>query len=459
MTRGQAVRSIAPGLAGALLLLVAWAPPAGAVALPPGGVALPPGGAALPVGGAALPAGAVALPPGAVSPLASGARTAAQLQGAGARPAGCAAPTGPRVAHCYLTSQPAPVVAAARPRGCPARAQDGWAPCNLRSAYKITRLADIRGRGQTIAVVDAYNDPHASSDLDKYRSRFGLPACTAAGGCFRKVNQRGLKGGYPAGNMGWGQEISVDLDMVSAICPRCRILLVEADSNHFSSLFTAERRAIKLGAHVVSNSWGTGEFSGETSYDRVLDRPGLAITDSSGDGAYQGGVQYPSASPFVTSVGGTMLMPAANKRGWTEKTWVTPGSPPTQGSGSGCSAYEAKPAWQTDAGCARRTIVDVSAVAANVLGYDTFEIGGGGWYFFFGTSVSSPITAGMYGLAANAAAQTIAPAARAYAHREDLFDVTRGLATGICSPLYLCKAVKGYDGPTGLGTPKGAGAF
>ncbi len=445
MTRGQVVRSIAPGLAGALLLLAMWIPSAGA--------------AALPARAAALPAGAAAAPARAASPSALGARTAAQLRGAGARPAGCAAPAGPRVAHCYLASQPAPVAAAARARGCPARAQDGWAPCNLRGAYKITRLADTRGRGQTIAVVDAYNDPHAASDLAAYRSRFGLPACTAASGCFKKVNERGVQGAYPPGNMGWGQEISVDLDMVSAICPRCRILLVEADSNHFGSLFTAERRAIKLGAHVVSDSWGTGEFSGETGYDRVLHRRGLAVTDSSGDGAYQGGVQYPSASPFVTSVGGTTLMPAANKRGWTEKTWVTPGSPPTQGAGSGCSAYEAKPAWQTDTGCARRTIADVSAVAANVLGYDTFEIGGGGWYFFFGTSVSSPIMAGMYGLAANAAAQTAAPAARAYAHREDLFDVTRGLPTGICSPVYLCKAVKGYDGPTGLGTPKGAGAF
>lgn len=449
MTRGQAARRILPGLAAAILL------PASVL---PGAAAWPAGATARPASGPPVPAGRASLQAGRTS-LRAGARTAAQLQGAGALPAGCAAPAGPRIARCYLAAQPAPAAAAARPAGCPVHAQDGWSPCNLRGAYKISRLAATRGRGQTIAVVDAYNDPHAASDLARYRSHFGLPACTAASGCFRKVNQRGVKGDYPAGNMGWGQEISIDLDMVSAICPRCRILLVEAGSNRFGSLFAAEREAMRLGAHVVSNSWGTGEFSGETGYDRTLDRRGVAITDSSGDGAYQGGVQYPSASPFVTSAGGTMLMPAASKRGWTEKTWVTPGSPPVQGSGSGCSAYEAKPAWQTDKGCARRTTADVSAVAADVLGYDTYEIGGGGWYFFFGTSVSSPVIAGIYGLAANAAAQRVAPAARAYARRRDFFDITRGLATGICSPRYLCRAGKGYDGPTGLGTPKGAGAF
>ncbi len=387
-------------------------------------------------------------------------RTVAQMRGAGAQPAGCAARTGPRVAHCYLAVQRASARAAAELGAtCAVSEQAGYSPCNLRSAYKLTSLATTHGKGQTVAVVDAYDDPDAESDLATYRSNFGLPPCTTANGCFTKVNQDGVQGDYPAGDMGWGQEISLDLDMVSAICPKCHILLVEANSSGFGDLFTAEQEAITLGAHVVSNSWGTGEFSGETGYDSTLDTPGVAITFSSGDGAYQGGVQYPSASPYVTSVGGTILTPAPTSRGWSEQTWVTAGSPPTQGSGSGCSAYEAKPAWQTDTGCANRTTADVSAVAANVLGYDSYESGGGGWYYFSGTSVSSPITAGVYGLAGNASVQTSAPAALAYAHPGSLFDITKGLATGTCTPSYLCKARKGYDGPTGLGTPKGIGAY
>jgi subtilase family serine protease len=155
-----------------------------------------------------------------------------------------------------------------------------------------------------------------------------------------------------------------------------------------------------------------------------------------------------------------MLTPATNARGWTEKTWVTAGSnPPTQGSGSGCSASEAKPAWQADSGCSNRTTADVSAVAANVIGYDSYENGGGGWYYFFGTSVSSPLAAGVYGLAGNASSQTIAPASLAYANPTHLFDITSGKATGTCSVPYLCKAGKGYDGPTGMGTPRGIGAY
>jgi hypothetical protein len=167
-------------------------------------------------------------------------------------------------------------------------------------------------------------------------------------------------------------------------------------------------------------------------------------------------VQYPSASPYVTSVGGTQLTPATSTRGWTETTWVTPGTPPAQGSGSGCSAYEPKPPWQADTGCAARTTADVSAVAANVLSYDSYQASG--WYYSFGTSVSSPIIAGIYGLANNPVSITI-PASAAYsAPTADRHDITKG-STGICSPAYLCKAVKGYDGPTGICSPKGIGAF
>lgn len=415
-------------------------------------------GVAMMFAGVATPAGAAATVPG---PGAVPRRTAPQLAGAGARPAGCAAATRPGIAHCYLATEPAPAAAVrGLETGCTVKEQDGYSPCNIQHAYKLPSLSGQRGKGQTVAVIDAYNDPNAQSDLATYRSAWGLPVCSAGNGCFRKVNQNGDEGNYPPGNMGWGLEISGDLDMVSAICPRCHILLVEATSNTFTNLFAAEREAVRLGAHMVSLSWGSGEFSGESSYDSTLDRARVEVTASSGDGAYQGGVQYPSASPYVTSAGGTELTPAASKRGWIEKTWVTAGSnPPTQGSGSGCSAYEPKPKWQKDQGCTRRTTADVSAVAANVLGYDSYESGGGGWYFFFGTSLSAPIVAAVYGLAGNAAAQTVAGAVLPYSHRTHFYDITRGLATGACPHRYLCKAIRGYDGPTGLGTPFGAGGF
>lgn len=392
-------------------------------------------------------------------------RTASQEAGAGALPAGCARPVGAGHARCYLSVEPAtsvPPATAASATSCPVDVTTGYTACNIQDAYGLTALSKKDGKGNTVAIVDAYDDPTAASDLAVYRADSDLPPCTTASGCFEKVNQDGVKGDYPTANAGWAQEISLDLDMVSAVCPHCRILLVEADSSGFDDLATAVNEAVALGARVVSDSWGNGEFSGETGWDGDWDHPGVAITFSSGDGAYQGGVQYPSASPYVTSVGGTKLMPASNSRGWTETAWVNTqsGTPPTQGSGSGCSAYEPKPPWQTDKACTKRMTADVSAVAANVLSYDTYQ--GSGWYFSFGTSVSSPIIAGLYGLADNPASNAIPSSAIYSAPAADLHDITSG-STGTCTPpsshKYWCTAVKGYDGPTGRGTPKGLGAF
>jgi hypothetical protein len=385
-------------------------------------------------------------------------RLPAQEAGAGAKPAGCAHSTGPRKARCYLATEPAPAPAAAASGAttCTVSESAGYTPCNLQAAYGLTKLSANDGKDSTVAVVDPDDDPNATADLKVYRSTYHLPLCSTGNGCFEKVNQDGVKGHYPAPNAGFAQEISLDLDMVSAICPHCHILLVEANSNGFGDLGTAINEAVTLGATVVSDSWGTGEFDGETGWDGNVDHPGVPITFSSGDGAYQGGVQYPSASPYVTSVGGTELTPASSPRGWIETAWVTPGSPPTQGSGSGCSAYEPKPPWQHDSGCANRTTADVSAVAANVLSYDTYQASG--WYYSFGTSVSAPVIAGVYGLADSPPGITI-PASAAYgAPAADRYDITKG-STGTCSPAYLCTAGKGYDGPTGMGTPHGIGAF
>lgn len=326
-----------------------------------------------------------------------------------------------------------------------ASSPSGLNPADLQSAYKLP--SSSAGSGQTVAIVDAYNDPNAASDLAVYRSRFGLPACTTANGCFKKVNQSGGTS-YPRSDSGWAEEISLDLDMVSAVCPNCRILLVEATSPSFANLGTAVNTAVRLGANAVSNSYGGGESSGETSYASYYNHPGVAITASSGDNGY--GVEVPAAYNTVTAVGGTSLTRNGSTRGWTETAW--------SGAGSGCSAYISKPSWQHDSGCARRTVADVSAVADPNTGVSVYDTYGnvGGWLVFGGTSVASPIIASVYALAGNESSITYG--AYPYSHTGSLFDVTSG-SNGSCSPSYLCTAGSGYDGPTGLGTPNGSGGF
>jgi subtilase family serine protease len=339
----------------------------------------------------------------------------------------------------------------------------GLGPTQIQSAYK---LAGLNASGRTVAIVDAFNDPKAEADLGVYRSTFGLPACTTANGCFRKVNQSGATSPLPAGDYGWAEEISLDLDAVSAACPSCHILLVEANSATDTDLMTAVDTAVRLGAVAVSNSYGGAEDATILSSDAHLNHPGVAITASSGDSGY--GVSWPASSQYVTAVGGTTLATASNARGWTETVW--------SGAGSGCSAFEPKPAWQHDTGCTRRTVADVSADAnpSSGLGvYDTYDSCGtssfcdlllslglaqglDGWAQIGGTSLSSPLIASVYALAGNTAGTTYG--SYPYAHTGALFDVTSG-SNGSCGGTYLCTAKAGYDGPTGLGTPNGTGAF
>ena len=244
----------------------------------------------------------------------------------------------------------------------------GYGPADLQSAYKLPSAT--AGSGQTVAIVDAFDDPTAESDLAQYRSFYGLPPCTTANGCFRKVNQTGGTLPMPAPSPDWALEISLDLDMVSAICPNCHILLVEANTNLDTDLYTAEDTAARLGANEISNSWGGGEYSGQTSDDAHFNHPGVAITASSGDNGY--GVSYPAASRYLTAVGGTSLTRNSSSRGWTESAW--------SGAGSGCSAYDAKQSWQKDTGCSRRTVADVSAVADPNTGVAVLY--GGVWFTF-----------------------------------------------------------------------------
>src|SRR5262249_48142693 len=152
--------------------------------------------------------------------------------------------------------------------------------------------------------VDAFDDANAESDLGVYRAQFGLPPCTTANGCFRKVDQNGGTN-YPRGDRGWAEEISLDLDMVSAICPNCKILLVEANTSSFANLATAVDTAARLGANVISNSYGGGEYANEVSDESHFNHPGVAVTVSSGDSGF--GAEFPAASQYVTAVGGTTL--------------------------------------------------------------------------------------------------------------------------------------------------------
>jgi len=330
----------------------------------------------------------------------------------------------------------------------------GYQPADLAAAYKYTLPpagSTWAWNGQTVAIVDAYDNPNTETDLAAYRSQFGLPACTTANGCFTKINQRGGTT-YPAGDTGWGQEIALDLDMASAVCANCRILLVEADTNSYVNLGTAVDTAAARGATAISNSYGGGEFSGETAYEYHYNHPGTAITVSSGDAGY--GVEFPAASRYVTAVGGTTLTRSTTTaRGWTETAW--------SGAGSGCSAYITKPTWQTDTGCTHRTVADVAAVAdpnTGVAVYDSYgSTGGANWLVFGGTSVASPVIAGIYALAGNVTALNYG--SYPYTHTAALYDITAG-SNGRCRRQpYLCTAGPGYDGPTGLGTPNGLAGF
>jgi subtilase family serine protease len=343
----------------------------------------------------------------------------------------------------------------------------GLGPGQIQSAYK---LLGLHANGRTVAVVDAYNDPNAESDLATYRSAYGLPACASANHCLTKVNQAGAPAPLPSGDAGWGAEISLDLDAVSAACPDCHIVLVEANSAGTADLMSAERTAAALpGVAAVTNSWGGAEDNTILGLDGNFNHPGLAITASSGDSGY--GVSWPASSQYVTGVGGTSLTTAASGRGWSETAW--------SGGGSGCSAFEPQLAWQPHvAGCDKRTVADVSADADPNTGlavYDTYASCGSGflcdlllqlglaqglngWAQIGGTSLSAPLVAATFALAGNSGGVGGLTYGYSYHHQTALFDVTSG-SNGTCTPPYLCTAGTGYDGPTGLGTPNGTGAF
>ncbi|MGN6609506.1 MAG: S53 family peptidase [Jatrophihabitans sp.] len=317
----------------------------------------------------------------------------------------------------------------------------GYGPADIQAAYQLGG-----GSGQTVAIVDAYNDPTAEADLGVYRAQFGLPACTTANGCFKKVSQTGSTTSLPQTNAGWATEISLDLDMVSAACPGCHILLVEAKSATNANLATAVNYAASVaGVVAISNSYGGSDTTESSAYNH----PGIAITASTGDSGY--GIESPASYPHVIAVGGTSLTKSGSS--YSEKAW--------SGAGSGCSTINPKPAWQTSATkCSGKANADVSAVAdpnTGVAVYDSTRYqGASGWQVYGGTSASSPIIASAYALGGNHGYSY--PAQYTWSQTSSLHDVTSG-SNGTCSTTVWCTAGTGWDGPTGLGTPNGVGAF
>lgn len=391
----------------------------------------------------------LALPAAVTLPLLTVMGTApAQAAAPGTAPHAACSQASPGYATCFALVRAAGAARAA------AAAPAGYGPADLASAYNLTGAqASGAGAGQTVAIVDAFDDPTAAADLAVYRATFGLPPCKVRNGCLRKVNQFGGRK-PPAVDDGWAAEISLDLQAVSAACPACNILLVEANSNSVANLARAENTAVRLGADVISNSYGTPEYTGMKRYEASYTHPGVAITVATGDVGY-GTAQFPANLTGVTAVGGTSLIrDDFNNRGWDELAW--------SGSGSGCSAWIIKPAWQHDKGCPGRMTADVSAVANPYTGlavYDTTPNPFGlapGWLIVGGTSAATPLIAGVYALAGNTG--QINDASGLYANRAHLNDVTGG-SNGTCGNSYICTAKKGYDGPTGLGTPNGTGAF
>ena len=374
--------------------------------------------------------------------------------------------------HCLVIKNTAahPTAQTVRPDAIPSG--NGYGPSQLQSAYNLAAAAAADGSGTTVALVDAYSDPTAASDLAEYRSAAGLPALTS--GQFTQYNQEGETSPLPAeapADDDWTLEESLDVDMVSAICPLCKIDLVEASNDSGDGLYIAEQTAATtLGAKYISNSWGGTGTSSDTTYDsEYFGVSGVVYTASAGDSAYSGGMIYPATSPNVVAVGGTTLGTSSSSRGWTESVWDTSS---TEGTGSGCSAYEPQPAWQKSisiltAACSDRVGNDVAADADPNTGaaiYDTSN-GNGGWNEVGGTSESSPIITAVFALAGNNGNGGNKAADSIYTHTGNLYEVTAS-SNGTCTPpaadSVLCTATGAantYNGPTGWGTPDGLTAF
>ncbi len=355
---------------------------------------------------------------------------------------------------------------------------EGYCPIDLQHAYHFSSL--IAGYNKTVAIVDAYGYAHAASDMAVYRKTMGLKACTEASKCLRIVNQNGQSSPLPPEppkSDDWKGEQSLDLDMVSAICPNCKIILVQANNDYTTNLYPAVKTAGRLGAKYVGASWGIKEFGGDNA---DFDQSGVVIAAAAGDngggGSYGGGPYQPCTYTYVVCVGGTHLVTAANKRGWSETVWndwtYDACGGPCGATGSGCSKDIGKPSWQTDKQCTMRSAADISASASlrsPVIVYNSEENGGNCpshcFWLYGGTSASTQIIAAAFALAGNAATQSGASEIWKK-HLGNTFDVVSGnnldanLGVTCASNVhYICTAQFGFDGPTGWGSPNGIGSL
>lgn len=331
----------------------------------------------------------------------------------------------------------------------PFTAPSGFSPAQIQRAYGLSLLPQ-QGAGQTIAIVDAYDNPNAEADLGVFSATFGLPSCTTANGCFKKIYAAGSQ---PPGDPGWGLEIALDIQWAHAAAPQAKILLVEASSASLGALLQAVQVAVQNGANVISMSWGAGEFSTEAQYDSYFNVPNVNFTAASGDNGT--GIIWPSVSPYVIAVGGTSLQTDSTGNYINESAWA--------GSGGGLSKFIKMPAYQANFATqynpnGMRGIPDVSMVADPNTGlsvYDTY--GYNGWLVVGGTSASSPLWAGVIAVT-NSASSTKLPSLNALlydaatkSYSTNYHDIITG-SNGSCGP--VCTARPGYDYVTGIGTPQ-----
>ncbi|MFT4083985.1 MAG: hypothetical protein QM638_15520 [Nocardioides sp.] len=322
-------------------------------------------------------------------------------------------------------------------------------PSQIQSAYNLDGLSS---GGKTVAIVDAYGYPNLESDLATFRSYYGLSDCTVADGCLRIINQTGGTT-LPKTDVGWAEEQALDVDAVSAACPDCNIVVVQANSASYANLGTAvDTAAEQSGVVAISNSYG-GSDAADSTYGSYYQHPGIAVTASTGDDGYEGG-SYPASSSYVTAVGGTSLTASSNDRGWSETVW--------DGAGSGCSSYNTalSAASSFDTGCSKRAMADVAAAADPEAGglavYYPTSASASTWGQIGGTSESAPLIAAVYALGSQSLSGY--PNALPYENSDSLYDVTSG-SNGSCTTSQWCTARSGWDGPTGVGTPNGADAF
>ena len=344
----------------------------------------------------------------------------------------CPGPASPGSTHCHAWIL--------RPQA--STSPTGLSPATIKSVYNFP-TSSTAGAGKTIAIVDAFNDPTAESDLAAFSSQYGLPACTTANGCFKKVDQNGGTN-YPRTDSGWALEISLDIQWAHAIAPGAHILLVEAKTNSFTNLLAAEDYA-KAHAQYVSNSWGGSEFSSESSYDSHFSQSGVSFFVSSGDAGLP--AEYPSASPNVISVGGTTLHFDRSGNFTSETGW--------SGGGGGCSVYETATSAQAgfsqygQVSCAgKRATPDVSLDADPASGvsiYDSTKYQGqAGWFTIGGTSASSPMWA-----ARSAVAGTVVNSAYVYGNGITYRDITSGNNGASCLVGFdLCSGRGSWTGTT-----------